>query len=45
MSRFAVIASFTKKCREKDRDIVEILKRIIMVLKGKEQTKEQTAVS
>lgn len=45
MSKFAVIASFMKKRRGKDRDIAEILKRIIMVLKGIEQTREQTAVS
>lgn len=45
MSRFAVIASFTKKYRGKDKDIVEILNHIIMTLKGKEQAREQTAVS
>lgn len=45
MNRFAVIASFTKKYRGKDKGIVEILNHIIMTLKGKEQAREQTAVS
>lgn len=44
MSRFAVIVGFTKKYKGKDKDTVEILNHFTMILKGKDQAREQTAV-